>query len=143
MKLILYIKSHIIVYGPHSPTQMKSVKIDRKCQGKVSKVQKDLVGNIIEYTKCSNHTYINFASVNCQKLELFFKLLNSLLYSLKNENVNKIRMNVTDNDWNTILQNKTSWKIIKKISDGYTIICVIECDIDKCLKNILIGFGKE
>ena len=129
---------------------MESTQIEQN-KKPTDKVVKDRVGNIIEYIKYYdyfsekniNYVHINFASVNYNKLESFFKLLKILLKHLKSEKITTIRMNVVDNDWNNILKNKTSWKITNTVNYSGMSIHIVECDIGKCLKNMLIGFNKE
>ena len=100
-----------------------------------------LSNSIIEYLidDIKKTAHINFQYINYNQIKPFFLLLRNSIAKIKEEGVEKIRQYIVENDWDTILKEKTSWQIIEhnKTSKYYT----IECDINSSLENISIGFG--
>ena len=94
--------------------------------------------NIYDIDKFNKVALINFEYINWNEFKLFIHLLRRSIEELKELEVTKIRQNITLDDWNEILNKKTSWSIY---SHGVNNSLLVECDLCDFLENFGIGLG--
>lgn len=80
---------------------------------------------------------INSIVTDYQHLKPLCALLRLSIDVLKNKHISHIKQNVSKEEYENFLKNKTSWNVSKEYNDSLE----LECDVNDFLENYGVGIG--
>ena len=91
-----------------------------------------ITGYFFHVTISNKYAYINDICTNYSNLMAFFTLMRNTIDELKTLGVRHIMKSVYTQEYNDMLKEKTTWKIVKTYVDN---TCDIMCSIDDYINN--------
>ena len=99
----------------------------------------DITGCYIEYILEGTVAHMNSMDIDYENMKAFFGVLRRSVDSLKQSNIEEISQVVLLEDWDSFLNEKTSFRLTK--TDPLTKTCEVVCCIDDFLENFGKGVG--
>ena len=84
-----------------------------------------------------NIAQLTNVQMDFSNIKLFHILLRDSIESLKSDKIELFCKEISKDDWNNYLKDKTTWKIIKEVEDTV----YVQCPIDQVLTNFAKGLG--